>query len=982
MSAPAPVEDQQSTDYTPPYEQGDYIDYVKQKEAQAEIDNLNNAYYNTPAVTNEERLANSTTQTQSSGIRQKFQGAFRGWKKKSPIVVIITLMAGSGSAFLITLAPGTPLLMLADKLDKDLNTQLSAVDKTTNQLWRTKLKKVTPASCGLVALCKKFSTVNMNATEKVIDRNNASKPDKLKIEYDKDAGWGEGRGRPTTFTVTKADGTKLVASNPDEFAKLMKTEALFRDKMYMVYSPRFSVYKGKAAVDFMTKNKVSYALAGKGDTEEEVRKNMDDRVKATADIEVKKLTAVTDDDGKPTGEYTDPDTGRVYSQAEYDGLLQQEEKIKVSPSTSSTLGKLAVGASFLGGVDTACSANTIATAVRVGARTIQYSEMIRFAFVRVIQPAHAIRANMANPALVEATSKDIMETAPAIEVPDESKIDSTPSGQDLPMIRAPNAGKNATDAAFVKVADQDYGATKNLSLRSKALVVGGDKLSKIGNVQNAIARLTGASSPREVAQRCKVVQNVFVRSGVLAISLAAGLGSFGLTTAISMAGSVALAMALPYLTSQLADMAAGRVTEGLRYDDFGNGAAIGADATYNGVARRQGLMSMSPDKMTEYQNTKREVLQAYDDIDRLAAKQDPFDVTNQFSFLGSLARTTVPITASLQSSTLAGLASSIPLVASAATSSLLPFASADDNSKYIVQKDRYTYCNDPDYAELGPNVAINPTCVMVFGLPKEAMAIDPMENLNWMIANNEIIADSDSGDPADNGADWNYMKFIEQCVDQQPGATEDIEKDPTNGSGCVAEANYEKNWHYAKFKLSLGINEGLDQDLPGMDGGSEEGFATGENGGVGEDGWAYPTDKTKTTVSSGFGMRGGTRHNGTDLAGPLDTNIYAARDGTVVDAGPASGFGNWIVIRHDYNGKRVDTVYGHMASSGVLVKKGQEVKAGDHIGKIGNEGQSTGPHLHFEVWENGGYKNIGGGTGEAVNPQRYLDMGTKTGSAG
>lgn len=980
MSAPTPVEDKQSTDYTPPYEQGDYIDYVKQKEAQAEIDNFNNAYYNTPGVTSKERLANSTKQTTSGGLGQKFQGAFRGWKKKSPIVAIALLITGGGSAFLITLAPGTPLLMLADKLDKDLNTQLSAVDKTTNQLWRTKLKKVTPASCGVVALCKKFSTVNMNATEKVVDRNNASKPDKLKIEYDKDAGWGEGRGRPTTFTVTKADGTKLVASTPDEFARLMKTDTIFRDKMYMVYSPRFSVYKGKAAVDFLTKNKVSYALAGKGSTEEEVRKSMDERVKGTADIEVKKLTAVTDDDGKPTGEYTDPDTGQVYSQAEYDSLLNQEEKIKTSPSTGSTLGKLAVGASFLGGVDTACTVNNTATAVRVGAKAIQYSEMIRFAFVRVIQPAHAIRANMATPALVETTSKDIMETAPAVEVPDESKIDSTPAGQDLPKVRAPNAGKNATDAALIKVADQDYGATKKLSLRSKALIVGGDKLSKIGNVQNVIARLTGAKSPREVAQRCKVVQNVVVRSGVLAISLAAGLGSFGLTTAISMAGSVALAMALPYLTSQLADMAAGRVTEGLKYDDFGNGVAVGTDAMYNGIARSQGMVSMSPDDMTDYQNTKREVLQAYDDIDRLAAKEDPFDVTNQFSFLGSLARTTVPIAASLQSSTLMGLASSIPLVTSAATSSLLPLAGADDGNKYIVQKDRYTYCNDPDYAELGPNVAINPTCVMVFGLPKEAMEIDPMDNLNWMIEHKEVVPDSDSGDPADNGEAWNYMKFIEQCVDQQPGATEDIEKDPTNGSGCVSEANKDKNWHYAKFKLSLGINEGLDQDLPGMDGGSEEGFATGENGGVGEDGWAYPTDKTKTSVSSGFGMRGGTRHNGTDLAGPLDTAIYAARDGTVVDAGPADGFGNWIVIRHEYNGRRYDTVYGHMATSGVLVKKGQEVKAGDHIGKIGNEGQSTGPHLHFEVWD-GGYKNIGGGTGEPVDPQQYLDKGTKSGGA-
>ena len=47
------------------------------------------------------------------------------------------------------------------------------------------------------------------------------------------------------------------------------------------------------------------------------------------------------------------------------------------------------------------------------------------------------------------------------------------------------------------------------------------------------------------------------------------------------------------------------------------------------------------------------------------------------------------------------------------------------------------------------------------------------------------------------------------------------------------------------------------------------------------------------------------------------------------------------------------TMYGHMASSGVLVQKGQRVTAGDVIGLVGNEGFSTGPHVHFEVWKNG-----------------------------
>ena len=71
-------------------------------------------------------------------------------------------------------------------------------------------------------------------------------------------------------------------------------------------------------------------------------------------------------------------------------------------------------------------------------------------------------------------------------------------------------------------------------------------------------------------------------------------------------------------------------------------------------------------------------------------------------------------------------------------------------------------------------------------------------------------------------------------------------------------------------------------------------------------------------------------------------------DGTVINAGPAQGFGNWVVIRHD-DGEV--SVYGHMRDYNVSV--GQRVSAGEQIAKIGNEGQSTGPHLHFEIKPDG-----------------------------
>lgn len=102
-------------------------------------------------------------------------------------------------------------------------------------------------------------------------------------------------------------------------------------------------------------------------------------------------------------------------------------------------------------------------------------------------------------------------------------------------------------------------------------------------------------------------------------------------------------------------------------------------------------------------------------------------------------------------------------------------------------------------------------------------------------------------------------------------------------------------------------------------------------------------------VTSGFGSRWGTSHNGVDIAGPIGTPIHAVADGTVLEAGPASGFGLWVRIQHDDG---YVSVYGHMNS--FSVQEGQRVEAGDEIAEIGNRGQSTGPHLHFEVWASDG----------------------------
>lgn len=107
---------------------------------------------------------------------------------------------------------------------------------------------------------------------------------------------------------------------------------------------------------------------------------------------------------------------------------------------------------------------------------------------------------------------------------------------------------------------------------------------------------------------------------------------------------------------------------------------------------------------------------------------------------------------------------------------------------------------------------------------------------------------------------------------------------------------------------------------------------------------------TTGTYTSGFGSRWGAQHNGIDIANAIGTPIVAVMDGTVIDAGAAAGFGNWIRIRHDDGSV---SIYGHMQADQLVVTVGERVLAGQPIAAIGSEGQSTGPHLHFEIHPDG-----------------------------
>ncbi len=158
--------------------------------------------------------------------------------------------------------------------------------------------------------------------------------------------------------------------------------------------------------------------------------------------------------------------------------------------------------------------------------------------------------------------------------------------------------------------------------------------------------------------------------------------------------------------------------------------------------------------------------------------------------------------------------------------------------------------------------------------------------------------------------------------------------------------------------VHISLNAGATTTDPGCPGTAPGGTP----GTVAATGWARPTD---APVSSPYGWRihpvTGSRkfHYGVDLAAQCETPIWAANTGVVITASTARGYGHLIEIDH---GGGVTTRYGHMYASGMLVRVGDTVTAGQQIARTGSDGTSTACHLHFEVQVNG----------SNVNPADYL----------
>lgn len=941
---------------------GDNSEKIRERENEGDpAPQVPNAKHMTKAGKASNRWVNQST----------LQGLIKSKKLrgKGSLAALLLLLFGGGGFMSVFFTPHLALIHMSKVFTESFNQQVHAMDERSSILLRSKLKDVTTGSCGVIKIKCDFQTISKEQIKKFEDAG-------IKInegnEGKQTRNWyGATRFKIDTMTYTDKDGKKLEIDTPEKLHEklLSADQADFRAAMIKAYNPVFASVSDKVAMGVMRHFKISKAPVVAGETDEERQKKVDDMVRGVENGDAKTITVEEDEDGNKR--YVDSD-GHTYTEAEYEaGKAQAERGVEYEKNggTKAVLTSVVRGASIVGYMDSACTVYNSFRHMSALAKTIMEAQAIRYAMAMVLNPASATQAGGISEGDANWINNTLTEARPAGQVVDESKIRDPNSAAAPAVIDDPEAGLNAYDSPGYRMAA--YGDAPDLSQRGSQYMLGGGPDSLFKDLVMGVANVTasGNTSTQVINETCGYIQSPFVRFTGLTIGVIAGIGTFGLSTAMSIGGSLAFAMMLPYIESHGADILAGNVFSGITGIDSGDAAAAGSAAFLGAIAKKRGMKPLTSSEAMQQYAVNQATYEKNAETQRYIARATPFDINNQYSFMGSLATTLVPIAQKSKSSAAAAMMNITSLIPTS-------FASLTGTAKAAkaLDPDFYNKCNDIGYESLG--LGANAQCVLSWG--GIDTTVDPMVNLDWMLENKEISPDTGEALP-DGGvgqsAGWNYAKFMKECVNREMPYGEFEEENRGDGSECLSEKNEGKNKHYRLHTFDMSVNESLD----GL--GSASTDTEDSDSALTSDGWALPVP-ADFTVTSGYMTRERSDHKGIDLAGSsaettLNKPIYAARDGIVVAAGRADGYGNWIVLRHEIDGALYSTVYGHMYDDGVLVKVGDNVKAGDTIGKVGNMGRSTGAHLHFEVWKG----TPVGWIGEQIDPTPIIEAAQKANGA-
>ncbi len=872
-------------------------------------------------IDDEEAAGGWETKVSDNSLKQKITGKASLLRRKGPMALIVGVLLGGGAGLTFLLSPGIGIVQFKEILTKDLNDQLAAMDIRQYHVFKAKLKtmKSTFGICsGAVNIRCKFSSMSGTQIKKFQDASFD-----VKCEGGQPCKTGLFSRNKIESITFPDDAEKL--TDPGKFIDKARSSTTHASALNKAYNPKFAGLTDYVATKFFSSKGLSKKPIFTDGDEEKNRERLRETVKSG--FQETTINTEANDD-------TDKDAREKASNVD-SAFKESADKVAQTgvKATTGALTGAGKGVGILGAVDTSCSVWRTSVAIEAGSKGIRALQLARFA-VSFLSVADAIKAGKATPEQVEFVGNTYTST-------DTNKELTNPDGSKSPN---PFYKKSAFDSPGYKVAA--YNEAPKLTARSQQYTIGGTGglLGALSGVNGAISSL--GSTPKTT---CGFVQNPLTRIGSVVVGIFAGVVSGGSSLVLSISASAALGIALGIAEDVLVNTLAGTVVDdNTKGVEAGDAMFAGTAAILGGVAQARGLSPLKKSGIKSYTTARQESENKIAAIEKYEAQATPFDINNQYTFVGSLARNVSSITSS-SNSVLGGLGS----IFSQPLTSMKASALAD-----TYNPERYERCDDQTYKsmELAPDVF----CNLRFGLTDAELAMETDTVLDYMIINKHISEETGAPTSTD------FINYVKYCTGERKDPIGSASEEDTSVAEDVKEGRVcsDQDLKYQNFRVYLldkSISDGMDDEPEQVTQEAEgSGTPTENNGaGVNDGGWAWPVDKG-VNVSHPFGYSAayGGVHNGLDF--PLSTGspFYAVRDGVVTNGqilvegwctvpSRIGSMQNEVVVTSQVNGQTYISIYAHVSE--FKKKTGDVVKAGDLIALTGNSGCSTGDHAHLSI---------------------------------
>lgn len=662
-----------------------------------------------------------------------------GLLKKRGSIGLVALLTGGAAipGFLgMSLAP----ISFIENTFGDINDWLSSVNITDKSIHKTKL--IQSARSGAVKGCSKLS---VRCKLKTFSKVEVARMERagIKINGTKNS-FGrtvaesiEFRGETYTAKEWASElKTNIHARNAQLRANNMSYRGLITRGPFGKVMARFGITKKAPGLKGSKKDRLNQLLtAAKTDDPSRV-----------------KFVEVTDSNGNKTGEsvlddgsLTISEDGTVresslpqgtskYSKSQVESAKKTLENVSTKKPPSATK-KASLGAtSILGFADLACSVKNLITSAAVAAKVANQAGLIRD-LMPVISLVGKFKAGEASPEDVETLGTFFTE------IDNRKMVDSvdTSSGKAKEItIKNPNYGRSAMDSALLSMSTNGGHIKPNETTMQYALGVGEGSLLSASGISNLMSSLDESNlSALGPDVSCDIIQHPGTRIIGTVASIAAGLGTAGTFTAGQAAATAGLIAGMWILEKGLNAALTGDPAQGIDEDKVGRGEAVWSAMAGLASSTSQGfgMAPASSGDLQAYHQIKNDVNQEYIALEKEDAKNNPFDVTNRFSFTGFIARNV-------------GYSNNIPnRIAGLVGSSmglLNPFKPA--LAKQFDEK-RFQQCDDAEYTKLGINADVQCN-VRYVSFPEDLSKLEDIDNVvDYMEKNGYIPVDSEDGLP-------------------------------------------------------------------------------------------------------------------------------------------------------------------------------------------------------------------------------------------